>query len=225
VTKFILQRLRRTVDALTLRERVILFAGTLLVLILLGKLFLFDPQYARQKKLRDQISADTTKSALLYAQIEQQLQRHGSDADAVKRGMLAGLQAQSSALRGELSDINTMLVKPDDMAALLGDILMRNKRLRLVSLATLPSGNLLAGATGDGKSPVVAVEAGDIYKHGVEIVVQGNYLDMVTYMTALEAMPSRLFWAKAVMHVDTYPDATLSLTLFTLSLDKKWLSL
>ena len=64
-----------------------------------------------------------------------------------------------------------------------------------------------------------------IYKHGVEIVIQGRYLDMMHYMSALEAMPWQLFWGKATMQIDTYPDATLSLTLFTLSLDEKWLNL
>lgn len=224
--KVVLQRVRRAIDTLSLRERSVLFAGALLALALVGKLFLFDPQYARQQKLRDQIRADTAKSAAMYAEIEQHLQHRGTDADAVKRGILVGLQGQSQTLRGDLSDINAMLVKPDDMASLLADILTRNNRLRLVSFATLPSSSLLAGPSDkDGPATAGAGEAGDIYKHGVDIVVQGNYLDMVTYLAALEAMPSRLFWAKAVMHVDTYPEATLSLTLYTLSLDKKWLRL
>lgn len=218
----VLQRLRRAVDTLSLRERGVLFLVALLVLALIGKIFLFDPQYARQQKLHDQIRADTAKTAVMHAEITHQTQDRVSAADAVKQAMLASLQGQSQGLRGELSDINRMLVKPDDMAALLGDILMRHQRLRLVSFTTLPATNLLAGLTSAASTPA---NPGDIYKHRVELVVQGNYLDMLTYMVALEAIPSRLFWAKAVLHVDTYPEATLTLSLFTLSLDKKWLSL
>ncbi|MDY7572939.1 MSHA biogenesis protein MshJ [Actimicrobium sp. CCI2.3] len=218
----VLQRLRRAVDTLSLRERGVLFLGALLALALSGKIFLFDPQYARQQKLHDQIRADTAKTAVMHAEITHQMQGRVSAADAVKQAMLAALQGQSQGLRGELSDINRLLVKPDDMAALLGDILMRHQRLRLVSFTTLPATNLLAGLTSAASTPA---NPGDIYKHRVELVVQGNYLDMLTYMVALEAIPSRLFWAKAVLHVDTYPEATLTLSLFTLSLDKKWLSL
>lgn len=218
----VLQRLRRAVDTRSLRERCVFFVAALLALALIGKIFLFDPQFARQQKLHDQIRADTAKTAVAHAEITRQMQSRVGAADAVKQAMLASLQGQSQGLRSELSDINRMLVKPDDMAALLGDILMRHNRLRLVSFTTLPATNLLAGLTSAASMPAIP---GDIYKHSVELVVQGNYLDMLTYMVALEAIPSRLFWAKAVMHVDAYPEATLTLSLFTLSLDKKWLSL
>jgi MSHA biogenesis protein MshJ len=48
---------------------------------------------------------------------------------------------------------------------------------------------------------------------------------MVNYMDALEGMPVQLFWGKAQLEVEAYPDARLSLTLYTLSLDKKWMTL
>lgn len=64
-----------------------------------------------------------------------------------------------------------------------------------------------------------------LFRHGVEIVVQGSYLDMLNYMQALEAMPEQLFWGKAVLKADDFPKATLSLTLYTLSLDQKWIAL
>lgn len=220
--KIVLQRLRRGVDALSLRERSILFSGSLLAVVLVGKIFLFDPQYAHRQKLHDKIRTDTAKTAMMRIEIEQQMQYRVSDSDVVKQSMLATLQGQSKGLRSQLSEINRRLVKPDDMVSVLGDILMRNNRLRLISFKTLPASNLLASLASEAAMPATP---GDIYKHSVEIVVQGNYLDMVTYMVALEATPSHLFWAKAVMHVDTYPDATLSLSLFTLSLDQKWMNL
>lgn len=64
-----------------------------------------------------------------------------------------------------------------------------------------------------------------VYRHGVQIAVHGNYLDMVDYMGALEAMPTQLFWGKAALEVEEYPDARLTLTLYTLSLDQKWMKL
>jgi MSHA biogenesis protein MshJ len=64
-----------------------------------------------------------------------------------------------------------------------------------------------------------------VYTHGVEIVVDGTYLDMMNYMAALEAMPWQLFWGKAKLDVTSYPESRLALTVYTLSLDKKWLNL
>jgi MSHA biogenesis protein MshJ len=48
---------------------------------------------------------------------------------------------------------------------------------------------------------------------------------MVNYMDALESMPTQLFWGRAQLEVDEYPTARLTLTLYTLSLDKQWMKL
>jgi MSHA biogenesis protein MshJ len=83
-----------------------------------------------------------------------------------------------------------------------------------------------AGGAG-GAQPARPVVKQDelLYRHGVQIVVEGSYLDMVAYMQALEAMPEQLFWGKATLNAQQYPKATLSLTLYTLSLDQKWIAL
>ena len=64
-----------------------------------------------------------------------------------------------------------------------------------------------------------------LYRHGVEIELQGNYLDMVNYMTALEALPQQLFWGSAKLDAEQYPQAKLTLTLYTMSLDDQWMKL
>jgi MSHA biogenesis protein MshJ len=64
-----------------------------------------------------------------------------------------------------------------------------------------------------------------LFRHGVEITLSGSYLDMIAYMEALEALPTQLFWGKAEFEVENYPNARLTLTLYTLSMDKKWMRL
>ena len=80
-----------------------------------------------------------------------------------------------------------------------------------------------AGAALPGAAPARAPEL--LFRHDVQIVVQGNYADMLAYMTALEAMPGQLFWGRARLNVDAYPVASLTLTVYTLSLDEKWIKL
>ena len=55
--------------------------------------------------------------------------------------------------------------------------------------------------------------------------MRGNYHDMVDYMSTLDAMPTRMFWGRAQLDVETYPTARLTLTLHTLSLDRQWMKL
>jgi MSHA biogenesis protein MshJ len=104
-------------------------------------------------------------------------------------------------------------------------------------LKTLPAASLAEQASAEEKrieNALAVIEAKDksaklnintVYRHDVEIVVQGGYLDIMKYLAQLEAMPWHLFWSKAKLSVDEYPKTTLTLTLFTLSLDKKWLNL
>jgi MSHA biogenesis protein MshJ len=48
---------------------------------------------------------------------------------------------------------------------------------------------------------------------------------MIDYMTALEGLPTQLFWGGAKLEVEDYPSSRLTLTMYTLSLDPKWLKL
>jgi MSHA biogenesis protein MshJ len=99
-----------------------------------------------------------------------------------------------------------------------------------VSLKTLPVTSLTDQAevnkiTADKDKTDKKPGAESIYRHGVEITVQGGYQDIVRYLAALEAMRWQLFWGGANLSVEEHPKTNLTLTLYTLSLDRKWLNL
>jgi MSHA biogenesis protein MshJ len=228
------------IDALNLRERAMIFAAAALVLITVVNSALLEPQYAKQKQLSERIKQEQEKIAGIQAEIQQKVRLQAIDPDAATRLRLQALKQQSAQMQGAMRDVQKGLVSPDKMSELLESILKQNGKLRLVSLKTLPVTGLndsvpTESKTAGEKTPAAAASpakdkqesqpaAGYVYRHGVEIMVQGGYLDMMNYMAALEAMPWQLFWGRAKLSVDEYPKATLTLTLFTLSLDKAWLN-
>lgn len=234
------QTLVQKIDALSLRERVIIFAMLATLFIAIFNAVLLDRQFARQKQLSNQVAAGQAQLGQIRVEI-QQAARVKEDPDAADRERLQALNQQSAQMQSVLLDMQRGLVSPEKMTVLLEDILRRDRKLRLLSLKTLPATNLSGMVATVGKAaPGNTVSApaaplqnpggaqpsvGMVYKHGVEIVLQGGYLDIVDYMTAMESMPWQLFWGKASLNVDEYPTATLTLTLFTLSLDKTWLNL
>lgn len=267
-----LQKLVKKIDAMTLRERVITFVMSALILVYLVNALVINPLFIQQKKLASQIKSDQTQAAELRLQIDQKIRAHSEDPDAINRARLRELTAQYEKVQSGLLEMQKGLIPPERMATLLEDILRRNGKLRLVSLRTLPVTGLSEAVNADSKTleekaptaksatspaatavamatpttvPPAAVQAltnpgsvvtgkeksmapsaeDHIYRHGVEITVQGSYLDMLNYMAELEAMPWQIFWSKAKLSVDEYPKTTLTLTLFTLSLDKKWMNL
>lgn len=233
------QRLVSRIDALSLRERAMIFAMAAVILITLVTTVLLDPQFARQKQLSERIKQEQEKTAEIQAEIQQKVRAQATDPDAANRMRLQALKQQSAQMQGAMRDVQKGLVPPDKMSELLENILKQNGRLRLVSLKTLPvtdlnelvatesktAGEKTAAAPASPAKPVNQPAAGFVYMHGVEIMVQGGYLDMMNYLAALEAMPWQLFWGRAKLSVDEYPKTTLTLTLFTLSLDKAWLNI
>jgi MSHA biogenesis protein MshJ len=232
-------KLSTRIDALTLRERCVIFVMIAALVVVGANMMILDPLFVRQKQLSSQIDSERTAARQMQAQMQEMLKVQ-SDPDTANKERLRVLGEQHARMQAALLDMQKGLVAPDKMTVLLDDIIRQDGKLRVISLKTLPAASLLESAsaakqgTEKGANTTVSLgkeggagsaAAGAVYRHGVEITVQGAFPDMVDYMVALEAMPWQLFWGKAKLNVDSYPKATLTLTLFTLSLDKKWLNL
>lgn len=234
------QKLSVRIDAMNLRERALIFIMAAVILVVLVNFFVLDPQFVKQKQLSQRITAEQAQIAAIQADIQKKVRAQAGDPDAALKQQLNHAQQQSQQLRGALQETQKALVTPEKMPALLEAILKRDGRLRLVALKTLPVSSLSEAVPADAKAAAGTVAAagapapaaaapdpgiGIVYRHGVEITVAGTYPDMMNYMAELEAMPWQLYWGNAKLQVESYPQARLTLTLFTLSLDKKWMNL
>jgi MSHA biogenesis protein MshJ len=233
------QRIALKIDALTLRERVIIFAMAAVILVVLFNTALLEPQFAKQKQLTQRIKQDQSKITGMQAQIQHKTTSPQNDPDKDNKARLEELEQQAAEMQAAFREMQNRLISPDKMPAVLEEILKKNDALQLVSLKTLPvssvtedtekrAGSALASTKSKAEAkPAVNTEravSNTVYKHGVEIVVQGGYFDIMNYLAQMEAMPWQLLWAKATLNADEYPRSKLTLTLFTLSLDKKWLN-
>lgn len=241
-------QLAARVDALSLRERVMVFgACAALLLFLLYSLFL-NPLFARQQRLTASLAEQQQMMAGIDAEILQKITASSVDPDAQERAELEKARQEVSRLGHTLRSTQAGLVAPERIVYLLESLLKQHARLKVDSLKTLqtiplgddiasapaPAAGLTQVAPTPASAPAMPVNPAAtpavkppplLYRHGVEVVLQGSYIDMVNYMEALEAMPTRVFWGKAEMSVARYPQASLKLTLYTLSLDNKWIAL
>ena len=58
----------------------------------------------------------------------------------------------------------------------------------------------------------------------MQISLRGGYPELLRYVSALERMPAQMFWGEVTLSVEQYPYSVLTLTLYTLSQDKTWLT-
>ncbi len=216
-----IDRIVAKVDGMSLRERTLIFvAAAALLASLIDSLFL-NPLLQQQRRLSEQVVQQQEKMKEVQAQLAALLQAKQADVHSPQRERIRVLQQRIADGELYLKDRRDKLVPPEKMAALLEQMLNRNGRLQLVSMNTLPPAPFIEQPTA-ANGPAAGQE-GQMYKHGVQLTVRGSYADLLQYLTALEKLPTRMFWGMAKMDVVQYPTAELTLTLYTLSLDKTWL--
>jgi len=211
------------IDNMSLRERAMIFIAAGFVVISLINSILLDPLLAKQQVLSTQVIQQQEKMKSLQATIQSLLQAQRSNENSPLRATSANLRQKLLEMDSYLQTRSSRLVEPDKMAALLKQVLSKNAGLELVELETLPVSLFIdkpqSANVGTGSSATK-----QIFKHGVRISVKGGYLGLLRYVGALEKLPTQMFWGEASLSVEKYPDSVLTLTLYTLSLDKVWLT-
>lgn len=212
-------------DALSLRERMLVFAvASGLLFVLMDSLFLASVRN-QQKILAREILGSASRTKAIDAQIMALRTGQQTDPDAEDRKKLEALKQQLAKTDASLQGMQQSMVAPEKMGKLLEDLLAQNRHLNLISMKTLPVANFRAEKTTEATQGVKSAEkASLLYKHGVEITVEGSYGDLLAYLTSVEQLPWRMFWGGITLHTGAYPKAGLTLTLYTLSLNKAWLS-
>lgn len=220
------QKISIRIDSRTLRERSMLF-GMIAALIIFLVFFLFlNPTYARHTLLLGDLAAAQEKIAVVEAEIAQTMIASTRDPDAAERLQLAKVQAEAATLRNSLMAMERGMVPASRMSSLLGTILQAHRGLRLVSMRSLgPMAPPAAAAAVPGAPPVPPAPPQLLHRHGFELVVEGSYGDLVNYMLALENLEGQLLWGSSRLDADSYPKATLTLVVYTVNLDKKWIKL
>ncbi len=211
------QMLLGKIDALTLRERLLLFAAAVAVLLALWEALLEGPVTARGETAAARIET-------LRRDIGQLNDSLAAAAGAVSDGVPGKLRRLELLRRSvdqtaeSIHVFTSDLVDPRQMRAVLEDLIRRQKGLRLVSMSSLP---VEALATSEGG----AAESGEpqLYRHGLVLVMEGSYLDCMTYLRSVEALPWQLYWARLELESDEYPMNRILIELHTLSLDEDWI--
>lgn len=212
--------------ALSRREQIMVALALVAAVGFLLMTFWVDPATRRGTDLRAGLSGRQNELTELESQIAS-LKSQLEDPDAAGRRQLAELQARLGAIDAQIGKLDDKLVPPQRMGQVLQAVLARHRGLTLVGLRSLAPEPLLALPAQDkrgvdGKPGEARQE--NIYRHGLEVRLAGNYADLLGYVTELERTPQRLLWGGMALSVTAYPRSELTLTVYTLSRDRDWLA-
>lgn len=206
-------RLAARIDTRSTRERIALFTVLLVVLYGAADLFMFTPQARELKRAELKVADYRRRIAFSEGLLSQTTVR--ADPAVLARERLAAAQ-KGLAERGRAMDgLAGRLIPPQQMAKLLEGLSKQQPGLKLVSLKTLDVEAVGAPAT---------AELGGLYRHGVELVLEGGYVAFAAYLARVEAMPYRVYWGGLELDARGYPNSTMRFTVYTLSQDKTWLT-
>ena len=209
-------------DALKPRERMMVFAAGVAIIAGLGFVLAIDGALAKHKIL----AANTEKHRTDLAQMQKQNAELAllitQDPDAQGRKQIDDLRQQLGGYDTELRGVQQGLVPPNRMVKVLEGMLNRDSHVRLVKLRTLPVAALVE-PTDAAAAKSAAASKNIVYKHGIELTVEGSYLDLLEYQSRLEQLPWRMFFARTSVNSVDYPKVLMTITLYTLSLEEAWL--
>jgi MSHA biogenesis protein MshJ len=201
-----LEAVAKRFDRLSLRERVMTSAATLVVLIAVFQVLVLQRLELRRKQLAEQLTE-------IVATVNDTAGT-GNGATLERTVALAAQLKQTTAL---LDSQSAGLIPPQRMTQVIHDVLSRQHGVTLISLRGVAPHALVDGS-GAGAS-------GGPYVHSVVLVIQGQYLDVLAYLQALEGLPWHFYWQSLELDATHYPMTQVTVRLGTVSMSPDWIQL
>jgi len=201
-------------DLLSQRERVMVATAALVVIGMLCYLPL-ESLLLKYNALSKQNTAITAENNISLQQIELYEQRLAQDPNDEYNNRLQVLKQQSADLDGQLSFQMVDMIPADHMPTLLSQLLGKVTAIKLLEFKSIAPTPLLA--LDDEKKT-------NLYSHGIRLTLEGDYFSLLKFVEAVENMPNKLYWKRMNYKVEVYPSANVVLELYTISVNKDFIS-
>jgi len=225
------QRYAGRFDALSLRERVMVFAAAATVVLGLAYTLALDAEGARQKRLASALAQRQGEMKAIEDQVRKLIAARGDDPNLEIRQRIAEVGAELSKAEAGIRAEERKFTAPAQMRGVVESLLGRNRAVTLLALRTLPVTSIAETRAGNAKPVPEAAKSAPgatpdhlIFRHGIELSVAGSYLDLLGYVRDLEALPNQLYWGALELDAAVYPKVVMKVIVYTLSLDRAWLS-
>ena len=208
------RRVQRWWTQRSLRERWLAIVVAVCAAIAALDVGVLAPQRAESYKLARALGAAQDR----LKQVQVQAAQQASESETAVRQRRVSLEQRRARATQVVSDAQIDLIAPQEMTRQLEAILVRHPTLRIMGMNTSSPKPLVENA---GTSPGNAA----IFQHGLEVQIEGPYLDLLGYLDALERAPYRLYWRELEIKVGANGLPVTRLVFFTLSRESAWLRL
>lgn len=200
------------IAALSQRERILILLTGLVVLGAVARYGWLDGADTRLQQDRMALStADRDLEIMTLENLGKQA-RLKRDPDQGVHDQLAQVDGELARIDGELKAQTVDLIPAHEMPQVLEALLARSANLHMLALTSRKPSPLMAGE-----------QQINLYKHGIQIRLEGGYFDVYQYLKALESLPRHFYWQLFDYRVNAYPSAVVTLEIYTLSTSKEFI--
>lgn len=223
-------QISQQIEKRSLRERGILLAVALLIVLLLTDTLLTDPDRREIVQQTQRLTSQQAELDTLKTQETELLQSLSADPNIALRERASRLETEALHAREALDQEFARFISPDQMNSALRALVGVTEGVSLHSLRSLPTEIVFSAPQVDTDeqsdkelSSLPAEVASGVYRRGVELELTGNYHGLVRYLDMLSELPWVISWEQVQVISDQYPDTLFRLRLYTLTLDEGWL--
>lgn len=213
-----LKEYEEKINALSIRERVLIFLSVLIMLMFSWWNFYAQPLMAETQLTQEQ-------NVRLDQEIKTLQLTIGSIDQRIRQGVHKASQKQLAGLMLELDRVNVLLqqktlelIEPEEMFELMQQLLFAESKLKLTELKrkhVTPTFNLEESE----------VDQPEIYRHVMRIRFEGSYQKILNYLNRLEGIDWKLIWDRITIRSAEYPLIEADIEISTLSDSKHWVGL
>jgi MSHA biogenesis protein MshJ len=249
----LLAQLQQRFESLAQREKVIVALVLLAGVVMLFQLVALDPLMKQREALQKQHEQLTQDINGQQVEREALAQAITAGPKLQKQQQLDALRQELTMLDEQIARTTATMIPPRKMTDVLREVMQLRANLKLVQLENLapqpllddakPAADINKAATNNtndsSRSPTTAAATASaiasaagvddasndvgLYRHGVKLVFEGDYMTTMAFLESLEQKSWRFFWQSLQYDVEKYPKARVTLTLYTLSPERAWL--
>jgi MSHA biogenesis protein MshJ len=222
-----LQKLAQRINALTDRERMIVAFTTGVLLLFLWDSILLSSQLGRRTALQAELTTLEAEQMVADTQRNQLTETLQLDPNAQEKMRLDRYTQEITRIDEILKTKAVEFVTPQQMVEVLETLIDKEPGLQLISLESidpsrpLENGDARADKSKASMAPTVA--GPNVFVHGLELNLRGEWRSVLSYVQQLEALPWRFNWALMSLTMEKYPKAEVKIRLETLSLTEGWI--
>ncbi len=214
---------------LTSREQFLLFlSGTVAIFFLISYVFIDDKRVKVASFDKQSRTMMTANKALDFSIKEYQTALN-QDPDKATVKQIAQLEAKLAKIDNQLTHLTTDLISPSEMREALLNLLKLEPGVTLLSFELSGAEPLLDFSsqpvrfTAQSITPTAEQLGLNLYKHGINIKLSGQYFQLRNYLQQLEQLSWKFFWQDFQFEVKEYPIGEVEITIYSLGFNKEFI--